>query len=248
MSCPGFEPYTFPCGIISTCYIFSLFKEANHMRVNWLLFPAILIIMVFVNNTGHTQTIGPVRSSTMIDIAVYFKSLDLAFDAFTQEQPPDSAKMAALKIASGYLTGIPVHYEHSRDKLTIFEQIEKVADEFQYNGYTESDDGIYTFNFTFWVDDDICDNSRTGTYYAGHGVSDLENQVDARSEARMNAFAEAVRSALSGEFTERMEVIPGVVEGRILWYEITRDQVDPENGFYVFDINAWIRFEKDSEQ
>lgn len=207
----------------------------------------IITLLIIMPTLCFAQVIDLHRADYMVDFPIYSKSIDLAFDTFSQDTAPDSIRMRALQIASGYIAGIKFHYERNRDKISIYEQVETVADDLDYTGYEQNLNSIYTFNYTLWMDYDIVTDSKCGTSYQGHGVSDLENMVDAREDARDLAFADAIGAALRMEYTQQNIVLPGVVDGRIMWYEIMRDEVDTENGFYVFDINAWVRFENDEE-
>jgi len=215
------------------------------MRVTRLNILVIILSLAFIQGTSFAQTVESGGARLMVDISIHAKSIDLAFDTFSQDSPPDSIRMEALEISSGYLNGIPFHYERNRDKLSVFEQIETVTDSLEYNGFSQSSNGDYIFNYSLWVDNNIYDHSRRGDPVQGHGVSDLQNTPDARAEARNLALKDAVRAAINRNYTQRGQVIPGILDGRILWHDTFRDEYDFESGYYVFDLDAWVRFETD---
>jgi hypothetical protein len=189
-----------------------------------------------INMTENTS-----GSGIHIDFTLYFSSLQLALETWDNETEPDSVKLEAYKRASGYLAGIPFHFENNRDRLTIIEQVDKYADEnLEYKGYEIADSGYYAFNYTLTVPGDVYSLARVGSSIQISGLSDLEDPVLAREEARNDALRNAARAAIRMEYTEKNRPIPGVVDGRIMWYDTVVDQIDPESGLYTYNIEAWV--------
>ena len=180
-------------------------------------------------------------SIIIVEFSVYFTSLQLALDTWDDEKEPDSVKIAAYKRASGYLAGIPFHYENNRQRMTINEQVDEYAnEELAYNGYERTDSGYFQFDYTLSVSSDIYNASRRGNPVQGNGISDLEEEVPAREDARLDALRNAARAAIRAEYTEKNKPVPGIVDGRIMWNDIVDDQVDPESGLYTYNIEAWV--------
>lgn len=213
------------------------------MRIPYLLFFAIIGLLALQFHSVAQEEL-PVSSSSKLDFIVAFSDLELAFESWDENKAPDTVRLVAYRVASGFLAGIQFHYERNRDRLTIHEQIENVPDEMEYNGYRNPVSGVYLFDYTIWVPSSVYTSSRRGHSYEGHGVSNLESPVSARREARSNALEEVARAAMRSEYTDSNRLIPGMLDGRITWYEIMRDDVDPESGDYVFDIRAWVSFEE----
>jgi hypothetical protein len=53
-------------------------------------------------------------------------------------------------------------------------------------------------------------------------------------------MSEAVKAAMSETFLKHNIPLPGVLDGRIMWYEITSEVRDQVSGTYTLDLNAWI--------
>lgn len=188
-------------------------------------------------NTSGDSTDTDIR----IDFTLVFSSLQLLLDTWDDENEPDIVKIEAYKRASGYLAGIPFHYEHNRNRMTIIEEAGRIADDLEYSGYRSELAGYYQFDYTLWLPSSVYEQAHRGSSVQGHGVSDLEDSVAAREDARLNALRSAARNAIRTEYTEKNKPIPGVVDGRIMWHEIIVDETDPDNGYYVYDITAWIK-------
>jgi hypothetical protein len=182
------------------------------------------------------------QSMVNVDLILYYTPLDLAFETWDETNVPDTVMWDAYRLASGYLAGIAFHYEKNRDRLSVFEQIDEVATDIAYTGYDTDNSGNYSFNFDLPVPYAAYMSGRGGTQVTGHGVSDIEDLPAARREARSEAFEEAVRSAMRTHYSQPNQIVPGVVDGWITWYDITRDETDPESGSYVFDVDAWVKF------
>jgi len=207
-------------------------------------FVMLFLLMAFLTVPVATsaQDESPVSTNQRVDFVLVYSSLELAFDTWDQEIEPDSVQLDVYRVASGFLAGIPFHYEGNRDKLTVFEQVDEAAHQLEYRGFRDEGTGVFYFDYTVWVPSSTRTAARTGTSYQGHGVSVLEDEAWARRDARSAAFDEAVREAITQQYTERNKLLPGILDGRITWYEVSRDEVDHESGSYVFDIEAWVAF------
>lgn len=180
------------------------------------------------------------RTNIRIDFSLTFSSLQLSLETWDNEEEPDSVKIEAYKRASGYLAGIPFHYERNRERMTIIEQVDEYADDLEYTGYRTVDAGYFEFDYTLELPSSIHNRATAGSSVQGHGSSDLEDLAPAREAARIDALKSAARAAIRAEFTEQNKPIPGIIDGRIMWYEVIADEVDSENGLYVYDIEAWV--------
>lgn len=188
-------------------------------------------------NTGGNSTDTDLR----IDFTLVYSSLQLSLDTWDDENEPDLVKIEAYKRASGYLAGIPFHYEHNRSRMTIIEEAGKIANELEFTGYHSEPPGYYQFDYTLWIPSSVYEQARRGSTVQGHGTSELEDPVAAQKEARLNALQSAARNAIRTEYTENNKPIPGLVDGRIMWHDVIIDEIDPDSGYYVYDITAWIK-------
>jgi hypothetical protein len=215
------------------------------MRVCVTVLTIALLGLVSINTAAVSQIEIPQESSDTLYFMLIYDSLDLAFDVWTETDPPDTVKLDAYAVASGFLAGIPFHYERNRDRLTIFEQVDAASESLEFLGYTVLDSGYVQFNYNVGITQARYQDATSGDSIDGHGVSDLEALDEARDEARFIAFEEVIRYAMREHYTNRNRTIPGVQDGRVSWYEIIRDERDTESGSYIFDISAWVEFEED---
>ncbi|MCX6646558.1 MAG: hypothetical protein NTY09_09395 [bacterium] len=207
----------------------------------FLIVCAGLLLIQVPSNAQINLTENTPGAGIHIDFTLYFSSLQLALETWDNEKEPDSVKLEAYKRASGYLAGIPFHFENNRDRLTIIEQVDTYAnEELVYKGFQMADSGYYEFNYTLTVLGDVYSLARVGTSIQVSGLSDLEDSILAREEARNDALKNAARAAIRAEYTDNNKPIPGVVDGRIMWYDTVADQVDPESGLYTYNIDAWV--------
>lgn len=205
------------------------------------VFAFALILGLLVFQIGAiAQDDEDIQTGVRVDFSLLYNSLTLAFESWDAEIPPDFVRLDAYRTASGFLSGIPFHYERNRERLTIIEQVDQVADELEFVGYRIDQPGFYYFDYAIWVPDDTWEEARAGTGFVGHGESIIEDLADARRDARREAFEMAFRSALREYFTNRNEIIPGTVDGRITWYDLETDEKDFETDSYVVDLTAWI--------
>jgi len=174
-----------------------------------------------------------------VEFSLYFDTLSLALESWTPDHPPDIVRLDAYKAASGFLAGIPFHYEAGRDRINITEQVDEVADKLEFLGF-EDMSGYVRFDYSVTVPAEIASNARKGDISPGHGVSDEENFAVARESARLMALDEAIRTAISVNYIRQNKPIPGIIDGRIAWYNITNEGRDPESGLYVVDVEAWV--------
>lgn len=211
------------------------------MTLRKLLVLIIIAGLMFVQIPSTAQDDDEeVQTDRRVDFTLLYSSLELALESWDEEEPPDFVRLDAYRRASGFLSGIPFHYERNRDRLNIIEQVDEVADELQLNRCRTDEPGYYYFDYAIWVPSDTYENAKKGTGFEGHGESVLENIADARRQARKDAFEQAFRAALREHYTENNQIIPGTVDGRITWYEIETDEVDFESDTYVVDLTAWI--------
>jgi len=206
---------------------------------------ALVLAILLSGLNASAQTEITDQSTTNVDFYLLYSSLELALDTWDDLKTPDTVMLDAYKVASGYLAGISFHYERNRDRLTLFEQIDVVSTELEYTGHRSEGTGYYVFTFNLPVPFGTYNANRQGENVSAHGVSDLEDLAAARKEARNLAFEEAARGAMRASFSGQNQVIPGVVDGRITWYDIERDERDLENGCYIFDIETWVKFDED---
>lgn len=212
--------------------------------MNRYLLLIILMGLLFVQvrlyaqvNTSGNSTDTDIR----IDFILVFSSLQLSLDTWDDEDEPDLVKIEAYKRASGYLAGIPFHYEHNRSRMTIIEEAGRIANELEFTGYQPEPPGYYQFDYTLWIPSSVYEQARRGSTVQGHGISELEDPVAAQKEARLNALQSAARNAIRAEYTDNSKPIPGLVDGRIMWHEVIVDEIDPDSEFYVYEITAWIK-------
>jgi hypothetical protein len=210
------------------------------MRTFPLLASALILGLLIFQTGAIAQNNEEIQTGVRVDFSLLYNSLDLALESWDDENPPDFVRLDAYRTASGFLSGIPFHYERNRDRLTIIEQVDEVADELDYLGDRIDQPGYYYFDYSVWIPDDTYDEARPGTGYAGHGESLFDDMADARRDARREAFENAFRAALREHFTDNNEIIPGTVDGRITWYDLERDEKDFESDAYVVDLTAWI--------
>ncbi len=210
-----------------------------------LSFIAMVAGILLLHGASAAQIETDIGAGMRVDFTLVYDSMDLALETWQQSEPPDSVKLEAYRVASGFLSGITFHYERNRDRLMIHEQVESVPDEMEFQGMTLSADDVYCFDYAIWVPEDHYADACSGQSYQGHGASELERTGQARREARREAFEHVIRQALRSEYTEQNEQIPGTVDGKLIWYEIQRDERDFESGFYVFDITAWVTIPED---
>jgi len=204
-----------------------------------------MALTILLVGTALAQDDSGIESSQRIEFKLVYDSMDLALETWDDENPPDTVLLDAYAVASGYIVGIPWHYEKNRDRLSINEQVDEVADDMELVSYYLDNAGYYEFQFEAWIPSASYAEGRSGEGYQGNGTSELEDYPDAREEAREEAFREAIMAFLRTEYTDRNEQIPGTLDGRINWYEVNQDGLDEENGFYVYDITAWIDVSED---
>jgi hypothetical protein len=193
---------------------------------------------------ASAQDDEPVVMFHPVSFHLLYDPLDLAFETWDDTEAPDTVKLDAFRIASGYLLGFPFHYERSRDIVTVYEQLEVVTDELQYLGYSE-ENSYYRFDFVCLVPTDHWTEARSGQAYQGHGESGNEDDPEAIKEAKDNALEEAIRAYIKSQYTDRELPIPGVVDGRIRWFDVNNEMRDSESGSYIMDITAWIESEEE---
>ncbi len=215
------------------------------MRVCLTAVTIALLGLISINTAAVSQIEIPQESTNTIYFMLIYDRLDLAFDVWTETDPPDTVKLDAYAVASGFMAGIPFHYERNRDRLTIIEQVDAASDDLEFLGYTVLDSGHVQFDYKAGITQARYRDATSGDSIEGHGISDLEALDEAREEARMVAFEEVIRYAMREHYTDRSRIIPGVQDGRISWHEIIRDERDTESGSYIFDITAWVEFEED---
>jgi hypothetical protein len=206
---------------------------AKHLSI--LLFSFILLLFPILAS-GQLETDTP---STPVDFFVMVDPLSIALETWDDTNPPDTVKMAAYEVASGFLAGVPFHFEANRDRITITQQVDRVAQDLEYKDLDYVEDCIQ-FNYTVLVPNDISSAARNGKSYQGHGVSQQDDIAAARDEAWKQALDEAIRAALSEAYIRQNKPLPGYVDGRIAWYEISSEDRDPESGDYVVDLVAWL--------
>jgi len=214
------------------------------MRLTSIAPIVLLLVLVGLIGPARSQIEIPDESADTIEFMLIYSSFDLAFDVWTDTEPPDTVILDAYAVASGFLAGIPFHYERNRDRLTIIEQVDAASDSLVFKGHSILDGGYLRFDYELDVKQSDFQDATTGSSYAGHGSCELAALDEARDEARMSAFEEAIRTAITETYTRRNQPIPGVLDGRISWHEIVRDERDPETGNYIFDINAWVKFDE----
>jgi len=215
------------------------------MRTFRLLAFALILGLLIIPTGASAQDDEEIQTGIRIDFSLLYNSLTLALETWDNETPPDFVRLDAYRTASGFLSGIPFHYERNRDRLTIIEQVDQVADELEFLGYHVDQPGYYYFDYAIWIPDNTCEEARAGTGFPGHGESIIDDLADARRDARREAFENAFRSALREHYTNHNEVIPGTVDGRIMWYELGTDEMDIESDTYVVDLTAWISITED---
>jgi hypothetical protein len=181
-----------------------------------------------------------VQSDHRVEFFIIRDPVSLTLEQWDEVVAPDPVRLSAYQVASGFLAGIPFHFERNRDRLSITEQVDRVVRELEYLGYSR-EDSCYRFDFACWIPSERYSEARSGRIHQGHGVSGEQNLAIARESARKDAMEEAIREAFRVAYTERNEPLPGTIEGRITWYEITHEGRDPDSGDYVVDINAWIQ-------
>jgi len=182
-----------------------------------------------------------------VQFSVIVDPLSIALETWDSNNPPDSVKITAYKMASGFLAGIPFHFERNRNRLSVIEQVDKVSNTMRLTDVTEVE-GCLKFDFIVEVPESVAKLAKSGESYKGHGISEEKNLALARENARKEALTEAVRAAITENYTRRNKLIPGVLDGRIAWYEITNEGRDPDSGDYIVDIEAWIPITVPSEQ
>ena len=213
------------------------------MRFSCILLAGVMILLVMsVSSTAQEEEEVPLYHP--VPFYLLYDPLDLAFETWDDENPPDTVKLDAFSMASGLLHGFRFHYEKTRDRLTIFRQIGILTEEIEFLGYT-SEERFLRFDFICMVPTDHYDSARHGNSYQGHGLSGEENLLDAREEAKQLALEDAVRNYLRINFTERGETIPGIVDGRITWIETDNEGRNLESGDYVHDISVWIELSEE---
>ncbi|HEX9744738.1 MAG TPA: hypothetical protein VGB30_04865 [bacterium] len=199
------------------------------------IFPAILLMsggQALSQDTGRSL-------ADVISFPIIMEQSAVAFETYSQTDPPDNVLLNAYKVASGYLAGIPFHYERSREKCIITWQIEEVPDDLSYEGY-ERVQGSLQFNFQFTMPSEIKNQVTGGESYEVKGSDGDDSLALARAYAINDALSEAVNSFLYSHYTENNETIPGIVDGRIAWHEITDERRDPISGEYVVELKAWV--------
>jgi hypothetical protein len=204
------------------------------------LFPAFILALLLLIPGGHPSARALTgEDGERVEFSLYIDPLSLAFENWTPDRPPDIVRLDAYKVASGFLAGIPFHYEASRDKISITEQVDEAADKLEFLSVDDMS-GYYRFNYAVTVPAEIASNAREGSSSPGHGVNDDESVASARESARLTALDEAIRAAIAVNYIRQNKPIPGVIDGRITWYNITNEGPDPESGFYVVDVDAWV--------
>lgn len=219
--------------------------EVRIMTLSRFLFAAVVLCIALARTPSTAQDETPISTNFRVDFTLVYSALGLAFDPWNDEEPPSRVRLDAYRVASGFLAGIPFHFERNRDRLSIFEQVDDATEEMEFKGHRQDILDYYFFDYTVWVPSATYDAAHKGNSVHGHGVSDLEDMAEARSEARMEALEEVVRSAIRSKYTESNELIPGTIDGRIMWYDVDTDGVDPESGSYVFDVTAWVSFDEE---
>lgn len=208
----------------------------------------VILVSFLIFNTGIASRAqdrtGDPGGSIRVDFPIIVNSSAIEREIWDDTTPPESVLLNAYKVGSGFLKGIPFHYERNRDNLVITWQIEDVPDEIEYSGYSRVDDG-YRFDFTIWVPSDTYTTSVQGTSYMGHGVDGDESPAYARVFSLEEALGEAVRTAITMTYNRNNKPVPGILDGRIMWYEINHEGRDPDSGDYVMDIEAWISFDEE---
>jgi hypothetical protein len=196
-----------------------------------LLIPSFSLAQDDVSQTGQT-----------VEFSIYTEPLLIALDTWDESKPPDSIKMEAYKIASGFLMGVPFHYEANRNKITINEQVDKVASDLKYLG-TSSVEDSQRFDFSASVPYNEISAAKSGKSFPAHGEGDGQTLAAAREAARIDALDEAIRSAISDAYLKQSKPTPGMLDGRIMWYEITSEGWDEKSSvkdLYTMDLTAWV--------
>ena len=203
------------------------------------LFYIIAILCVLLTPAFISAQEEETQSGVKVEFSLYYDPLSLALESWSETKAPDSVKMEAYKAASGFLAGVPFHFEANRNKITITEQVNEVARDLKYLGTSTVED-CRGFNYAITVPSDRVAKARTYKSYPGHGLGDEESLAPARESARKQALDEAIRAAMSEAYLRQSKPMPGMLDGRITWYEITNEGRDRESGSYFVDLNAWI--------
>lgn len=207
----------------------------NHRH---MIFPIVVIICLIAGPISAISEETQEQKKT-VKFFMLFDSISLALETWDQVTPPDTVKLKAYAVASGYLAGIPYHFEKRRNKISIYEQVDKAATDLTYEGWSRQEDAL-RFDYMFSVPYAVFERATSRAPVKGHGVSELTALAPAREEAKKEALRNAIRNQLNSEFTRKNKPIPGVVDGRITWYEISNEGRDPESGLYFVDIEAYI--------
>jgi len=198
-----------------------------------------LISMIFLSGESAAQDEGPTPLYHAVPFHLIYDPLELAFENWDDTNPPDTVKLDAFRIASGYLMGFVFHYEKSRDIIRVFEQVEVYSDQLEYLGYT-MENSNYRFDYICMVPTSHWLSARSGKAFQGHGESGYEDDPRARREARNKALDDAIRAYVRDKYVRQGQPIPGVVDGRVKWFDINNELRDPDSGSYIMDVTAWI--------
>jgi hypothetical protein len=194
----------------------------------------LLILVLPVASAAQDQS----NSSVDIAFSIYSTSSNSYWNGEDVNEPPELVKINAYKVASGFASGIKFHYETSRDKLSLVEEVSTTVD-LKYLGSEEVENGR-KYNYSVSLPQETVDDAKKNISVTSHGESDNNNFAIAREEARTQALDEAVRHAMSQAYVRKGKVMPGNVSGTIAWYEITGEEYDRRQGAYSLDLNAWV--------
>jgi hypothetical protein len=117
--------------------------------------------------------------------------------------------------------------------------VDEVAKDLQFVG-TSSIEDCTRFDFAIFVPSQTVDTAQMGAGLQVHGESDEDNLAVARETARKQAMDEAVRTAISQAYLRQNKPLPGSLDGRISWYEISNEGRDPDSGTYTVDMTVWV--------
>ena len=217
---------------------------AFEMKLKYVILLSSIIVLFLAPTVGRAQLPTDAPKET-VNFYVVFDSLSLALDTWDAANPPESVKMAAYEVASGFLAGVPYHYKANRDRVSIIQQVDKVANDLKYIGESE-ESGCVKFQYSVDIPSDTVDSAKIGKSYQGKGESDDDNLAVARDAALKEALGDAVKTAISEAFIQKNNPLPGVLDGRITWYEITSEGRDDRGHAYNVEVNAWVNIPKET--
>jgi hypothetical protein len=230
-------------------YVRMIYHEVSIMKIRTAISLMIFLALVLLPSIAFSQDIDTVADSGIdtatqrVDFSLYYDSLSLSLETWDETKPPDTVKLEAYKVASGFLFGVPFHFEANRNKITVTEQVNQVAADLKYNGSTQVDNA-QRFDFSISVPMDRVTMAKSGKSFPGHGTGDDESYAAAREIARTQALDEAIRTAMSEAYLRQNIPMPGMLDGLIMWYEITNEGLDKDATTYAVDLTAWISLPK----